>query len=654
MRKPAVKPDLGANKHVYFRNGLKLAHDLGVPLTTERLRALEQLVADKAAATREKITLADKQRAESSNFDKESRTSKRSRTLLAARLSEPMKTIDGYSSGDESDERRSAPTSDDSDSDRETAASLGEDWEEFDREMAMIAGIVDWQACSNSSASDADVYSLSTEGTARRRSRTNNEPMSCMYAQNKMSREKQTLWLLDSGASLHFTHDINDFIEYGPLREEMTVVTANGRTHATGAGTVLLNCGTERVCISPVYYIPELTSRLLSMGEFLREGLIVKGSATHVTLIKPDGHSFLTFYPRGKDDTIFCVKSDDYAQALLGNALIFSVDYETMHKRFAHPSRDVLAHARDHTVDFPDMEIPAHTPICRGCAEGKMPLRPFRPNAKRATRPGQTIHSDMKSFPVPSYRKNKYFTGYLDDFSSHAWVDFLKKKSATYHSTRQFLEYLDVQYEIKVREWMSDGGGEYKSEFFDNMLKDRGIKILQSAPHTPQQNGRAERMMRTLMNKAEAMRLDAGLPDSWWEFAVQHAVHVYNRTPIRRLGWKTPYEMMNGEAPSISHLRVFGCGAYVHIPAETRANKLAPKSELMIYLGAAPGGHGNIFMRMPNNVVYTSAHAIFDETLFPRRSKMTKRSLNRLPNELADIPAGLDDDEEPRQPSTLR
>ena len=97
-----------------------------------------------------------------------------------------------------------------------------------------------------------------------------------MYAQNKMSREKQTLWLLDSGASLHFTHDINDFIEYSPLKEELTVVTANGRTRATGVGTVLLNCGTQRVRISPVYYIPELTSRLLSMGEFLREGLTVK------------------------------------------------------------------------------------------------------------------------------------------------------------------------------------------------------------------------------------------------------------------------------------------------------------------------------------------------------------------------------------------
>ena len=59
------------------------------------------------------------------------------------------------------------------------------------------------------------------------------------------------------------------------------------------------------------------------------------------------------------------------------------------------------------------------------------------------------------------------------------------------------------------------------------------------------------------MDKAQAMHLDACLPDSWWEFAVLHAVHCYNRTPVKRLEWRTPYEALNETAPDISHLRVF-------------------------------------------------------------------------------------------------
>src|SRR5216683_224748 len=63
-----------------------------------------------------------------------------------------------------------------------------------------------------------------------------------------------------------------------------------------------------------------------------------------------------------------------------------------------------------------------------------------------------------------------------------------------------------------------------------------------------------------------------------------HATHVYNRTPMHHLKWDTPYTLLNGEAPDISHLKVFGCGAYVHISKETHANGLAPKSELIAYL----------------------------------------------------------------------
>ena len=54
---------------------------------------------------------------------------------------------------------------------------------------------------------------------------------------------------------------------------------------------------------------------------------------------------------------------------------------------------------------------------------------------------------------------------------------------------------------------------------------------------------------------------------------------------MRRLNWRTPYELLNGEAPDVSHLQIFGCGAYVYIPKEWRANALAPKSKLMVYVG---------------------------------------------------------------------
>ncbi|KAL7284847.1 hypothetical protein ACG7TL_002160 [Trametes sanguinea] len=273
-------------------------------------------------------------------------------------------------------------------------------------------------------------------------------------------------------------------------------------------------------------------------------------------------------------------------------------------------------------------------------------------------RPFELIHSDLKSFPVDSYHKYKYAIMFLDDHTSYAWAVCLRSKDAALTATKHFLANVENQFKTKVQKWMSDGGGEYKSKAFDNLLKDKGIEILQSVPHQPQQNGRAERLMRTLSDKAEAMRFEACLPQSWWEFAIEHAVHVYNRTPLRRHKWRTPYEVLNGEAPSIRHLRVFGCGAYVHLPPAIRPNKLSPKSELMVYIGVAPGGHGFRFMRSPNNVIFTSAYALFDETMFPKCPTNQRRRTSRLEDEPEEnpsdqessIPSGNDDDDEDQPP----
>ncbi len=73
-----------------------------------------------------------------------------------------------------------------------------------------------------------------------------------------------------------------------------------------------------------------------------------------------------------------------------------------------------------------------------------------------------------------------------------------------------------------------------------------------------QQNGRAEQLIRMLMDKGEAMHHEACLPDSWWEFSLEHAAHVYNRTPMHHIEWQTPYEVINGVPPRINYLCVFG------------------------------------------------------------------------------------------------
>jgi len=398
-------------------------------------------------------------------------------------------------------------------------------------------------------------------------------------------------WMLDSGASLHFTGDINDFVEYSPIENGIEVLTATSSAQIRGKGTVILVLSTGgAVRIHPVFYVPGLNVKLLSLGTFLQKGDQCTGTDRSIQVMK-NLRPFLVFKPRNEGDSIYVIRSLAADEAELHSAIttVYKVDYEMIHRRLAHPSKDVIEKAQKHLKDFPQIEIPKEDHICPGCAQGKMTNRPFYASTRRATRPFELIHSDLKSFPTESYHRYKYVIVFFDDYTSHAWTVNMRTKDAALTATSHFLAMVETKFGSKVTQWMSDAGGEYKSKAFNKMLLDRGIEILQSIPYAHQQNGRAERIIRTLMEKAESMRYLACLPQSWWEFSVEHAVHVYNRTPLRRLNWQTPFQLLWGERPTIDHLRVFGCGAYVFIPAETRANKLAPKSELMTYLGNAPG-----------------------------------------------------------------
>jgi transposase InsO family protein len=230
-------------------------------------------------------------------------------------------------------------------------------------------------------------------------------------------------------------------------------------------------------------------------------------------------------------------------------------DYDLLYRCLGHQSKDVLSNAKSKMKGFhQDLQIPTDMPVCPGCVQGKMPASSHPPSATRVKAAFECIHSDLKSFPVESYHKYKYFVSFLDDFSLFAWIILLQDKASAILALKQFLAIVRNQYNTTIKEWMSDAGREYKSEAFLKTLKDMGISIKQSAPHTPQQNGCAEHLMHTLMDKVQSMQLNACLPQSWWEFAVLHATHVYHRMPLQWTKLETPYTTLSGEAPNISHL----------------------------------------------------------------------------------------------------
>jgi hypothetical protein len=190
--------------------------------------------------------------------------------------------------------------------------------------------------------------------------------------------------------------------------------------------------------------------------------------------------------------------------------------------------------------------------------------------------------------PVTSAGGASYVLTVLDDASSYAIAYPLVSKSDTTAKLINFINYLERQTGKTVKAVQSDRGGEYVNKALSDFFASKGIAHRLTAPYTPQQNGKAERLNRTLMERVRAMLYQTNLPDNLWAEALVTANFLRNRSPVRDRD-KTPVELMFSVKPDLTALRVFGCTAYVHVPSKKR-NKLQPVASKGQFVGYVPDG----------------------------------------------------------------
>uniref|UniRef100_A0A2N9EJ65 protein-serine/threonine phosphatase n=1 Tax=Fagus sylvatica TaxID=28930 RepID=A0A2N9EJ65_FAGSY len=168
-----------------------------------------------------------------------------------------------------------------------------------------------------------------------------------------------------------------------------------------------------------------------------------------------------------------------------------------------------------------------------------------------------------------------------------------------------------------------DNGGEYINGGFKEFCAANGIRMEKTIPRTPQQNGVAERMNRTLNERARSMRLHAGLPETFWADAVNTAAYLINRGPSVPLEFRIPEEVWSGKEVNLSYLKVFGCVSYVHIDSDARS-KLDAKSRKCFFIGYGDETFGYRFWDDQNRKVIRSRNVIFNEQVMYKDRSSTK------------------------------
>ena len=86
------------------------------------------------------------------------------------------------------------------------------------------------------------------------------------------------------------------------------------------------------------------------------------------------------------------------------------------------------------------------------------------------------------------------------------------------------------------------------------------------------------------MEAVKTMIHDHDLPMYIWDEPAGKEIYVHNRLSHSALGFKTPEEIYTGKKAEVSHLKIFDCPVYVHIPKEKRT-KLDPSINKGIFVG---------------------------------------------------------------------
>jgi transposase InsO family protein len=191
------------------------------------------------------------------------------------------------------------------------------------------------------------------------------------------------------------------------------------------------------------------------------------------------------------------------------------------------------------------------------------------------------VHSDLWGpSRKPSLGGACYMLTIIDDYSRKVWPYFLKDKSKAFSAFKEWKTMVENQTEKKVKKLHTNNGMEFCSHAFKSYCKSEGIVRHYIVPYTPQQNGVAERMNRTIISKAHCMLSNSGLNRRFWVEAASTACYLINCSPSIAIDKKTPIEVWSGSPADYSQLRIFCCTAYAHVDN----GKLEPRAVKCIFI----------------------------------------------------------------------
>uniref|UniRef100_A0A6V7M0T8 Integrase catalytic domain-containing protein n=1 Tax=Bracon brevicornis TaxID=1563983 RepID=A0A6V7M0T8_9HYME len=452
---------------------------------------------------------------------------------------------------------------------------------------------------------------------------------------------KCPVWYFDSAATRHMTPDIKFFKTFDPTYTSKVRVANKQYSDICSIGTGQINCRlssgkTKVLTLKDVLYAPSFYAGLFFLSTMAKLGYELSGKGDQMTLFK-DGEEVAI--AMAKNDMYEIMDVEDYMRAKKEVKQVEKASgashhndkcIHTWHRRFGHRDPKAIEKLIENELaEGVEIKKCNEIQVCSSCIKGKLSRKPFpKESLSKTTKRLELLHMDLCGpMPTKTVGGRRYLMTIIDDFSRYTFVYLLTEKSQDERVIRDFIAEMKTQYGEKPKCFRSDRGGEFMSHDLMQFLAKQGVKVQRTAPYTPEQNGVAERKNRTLVEATRTMLIDAGLADQYWGEAVMTAGYVQNLLPTR-VRDKTPFELFFDKKPDISHLRVYGCKAYAHIPKQMRL-KLDNKTRECIFVGYSQESKAYRLLEENTGKILTSRDIKFVENIIPRKGKRVLFGLER-------------------------
>lgn len=270
----------------------------------------------------------------------------------------------------------------------------------------------------------------------------------------------------------------------------------------------------------------------------------------------------------------------------------------------------------------------SHTSFCESCVLGKQhKVHSKKPPTHRAKLPGERLHNDLfgGGNTLPAVGGYRYGSVIIDDATRTRFPILLKTKDGICDEIPTIINRIEVQTGRPVKALQTDDGKEFKR--LETFFKEKGITHETSAAYAQDQDGVAERSIRTILERAKTMMIHANLPHSLWPEAISAACYITNRLPTKALNGLTPHEAWHGHKPDLSNLRVYGCNAYVVDYHAKFKGKMAPRSWARTLVGYEAKNQWRIF---DGKRVFIRRDVIFNEFSLTYKPKEASKPTDDL------------------------